>query len=736
MGTELGLNYGSFGNTGNQSQFGSRILARVDRVILGPLQPNGEVDKDFEANGKWASVGSIRYTIMYSSITIPNINNVLAKPYHSNNIQYPTVGEIVELVPGPSPKLNNSTLEKDLYYLVPINLWNSTHHNAFPNFYNLATYNNNVKVPYADATRGVKTAPVQQTKPIPLGQTFVEQSNIRNQQPFEGDLIYQGRQGQSIRFGSTVKNSVIKNPWSSQGNAGDPIIIISNGQAPITGTAPWIPVVEDINNDAASIYLTGGQLVILQDLNNFKLDSFLTEVKIDQVKTQPLAVAPTSTDTKSPISQSQGELKFAQVSTQVQIPSTVEQKRVTTTITPGTNTEPKQGDRRVVGLGDIQVYDAYRKIWTTESDYLSRYTVQGVPKQPNVQLPSQPSQPSILLQPPVTSSRLNIQTTFFNPNGTTTTEVVTIPYAPVSGINVNSAINQIITSSNAITVQGPATSTSTGSAESSRSKAIEQLRGDLEIITVEEESEFRFTFDIGLTETVEFGDGSEEDLTEVNIATSQDDKTPVKVTPTIVPNKTGGTGTGPTAIQPNVSNIADSRVEIAAGTWTTNNGSVLKGLSHVDGKPVCVPMIKAVLAMKDACKAETGQTLIITSGFRPPFEGISFRTKSGVQVSATSQIALCGKDGKKGCAKPGSSPHGNGIAVDTNTGTDYPIASYSSRWNPVIGEWMFKNSWKFGFVRGVKSEEWHFEYRPGNTVFSIVPRGHKTWHGVDKLIPD
>jgi Gpi18-like mannosyltransferase len=27
-------------------------------------------------------------------------------------------------------------------------------------------------------------------------------------------------------------------------------------------------------------------------------------------------------------------------------------------------------------------------------------------------------------------------------------------------------------------------------------------------------------------------------------------------------------------------------------------------------------------------------------------------------------------------------------------------------------QWLVKNSWKFGFLRTVKSEEWHFEYWP------------------------
>ena len=32
--------------------------------------------------------------------------------------------------------------------------------------------------------------------------------------------------------------------------------------------------------------------------------------------------------------------------------------------------------------------------------------------------------------------------------------------------------------------------------------------------------------------------------------------------------------------------------------------------------------------------------------------------------------------------------------------------------NSSVYKWLVTNSWKFGFVRAVKSEEWHFEYKP------------------------
>ncbi|CAG7580904.1 MAG: putative hydrolase [uncultured marine phage] len=68
-------------------------------------------------------------------------------------------------------------------------------------------------------------------------------------------------------------------------------------------------------------------------------------------------------------------------------------------------------------------------------------------------------------------------------------------------------------------------------------------------------------------------------------------------------------------------------------------------------------------------------------------------------------------------AFPGRSNHQNGRAVDlspTKTGT----AGY---------KWMVENAWKYGFVRTVKKERWHWEYRPGSRMFDFVPQDHSTW---------
>ena len=78
--------------------------------------------------------------------------------------------------------------------------------------------------------------------------------------PFEGDVIYEGRWGNSVRLGSTVKNR--PNDWSSTGTDGDPIMIIRNGQGINPGNG-WQHIIEDINKDLGSIYFGSTQKIPL-----------------------------------------------------------------------------------------------------------------------------------------------------------------------------------------------------------------------------------------------------------------------------------------------------------------------------------------------------------------------------------------------------------------------------------------------------------------------------------------
>lgn len=180
----------------------------------------------------------------------------------------------------------------------------------------------------------------------------------------------------------------------------------------------------------------------------------------------------------------------------------------------------------------------------------------------------------------------------------------------------------------------------------------------------------------------------------------------------------------------------------------------------IDNQPVKKVVGLAVLALKKAAK-EAGITLSVTSGFRPAF-GTNTRAKTSKNryITLTSQYTLRSDKGrwkksgpyaswsdekfileapssayKPATAPPNKSKHGSGIAVDFNTGgrNDFQPLKES------IYIWMCNNAHKFGFVRTVGTEEWHWEYHPTeskNGPYAFI-RGNKnkfyTDLGLDNL---
>jgi hypothetical protein len=152
-----------------------------------------------------------------------------------------------------------------------MNLWNSQLHNALPEE---NTSNPNQIQDYTSSFQGEVRRPEDNSTEINLGSTFVEANSIDVHPllPYEGDVIYEGRFGNSIRFGSTVKNAVIQNEWSRVGKNGDPITIIRNGQTEYDSD-PWVPETEDIDKDTSSIWLTSTQKIPVTPSSNL-IDSY------------------------------------------------------------------------------------------------------------------------------------------------------------------------------------------------------------------------------------------------------------------------------------------------------------------------------------------------------------------------------------------------------------------------------------------------------------------------------
>ena len=212
----------------------------------------------WEKYGKYAGMGGILFEEMDNPGNANLESLTFAKPLHTNIKSLPAVNEIVYIIslPGPNAQRNPSSGE-ELYYFQTVNVWNSVHHNALPN--SIANNPSNAQK-YSSTEAGVEIQSDVQDSQIQLGLTFREKTNIRNLQPFEGDILLEGRWGNTMRLGSTVSNSNPPNMWSNSGVNGEPIIILKNGQTNSEGD-PWIPQVEDINSDMSSIYLTSNQQI-------------------------------------------------------------------------------------------------------------------------------------------------------------------------------------------------------------------------------------------------------------------------------------------------------------------------------------------------------------------------------------------------------------------------------------------------------------------------------------------
>jgi hypothetical protein len=224
---------------------------RVISIVLDESHPR------FVELGEWNALGTIEYEDVINPL--PSPNPPTAKPLSGNTKNLPLVNEIVYLISLPDTSIEVISSNSIQYYIDIVSLWNHPHHNAFPTSPNLLPPTQ--QKDYVQTTGGNVRRVTDQSTEIFLGKTFKERSNIHPLLPFEGDILYEGRWGNSIRVGSTVPNT--PNNWSTTGQSGDPIVIIRNGQG-IQTQEGWIPTIEDINNDESSIYFTSTQKIPLR----------------------------------------------------------------------------------------------------------------------------------------------------------------------------------------------------------------------------------------------------------------------------------------------------------------------------------------------------------------------------------------------------------------------------------------------------------------------------------------
>lgn len=199
-----------------------------------------------------------------------NTRRIDAKPIDNNIKRIPIIGEVVVIIQLFNHTTSVDSREYQWYYLNPIGIKSSINNNILP---------------------------VNSTEFTPDSK-FVE-SNIPSLQPYRGDLLIEGRYGNSIRFSNTVDttNSKYNNipTWSGNSvatsNNPSPIIILSNGRK-INSVKSF--TVENIETDAASLYLTSTQKIsdlLLGNSNSRNSLSCFTPVESQYTNSQFIGTA-------------------------------------------------------------------------------------------------------------------------------------------------------------------------------------------------------------------------------------------------------------------------------------------------------------------------------------------------------------------------------------------------------------------------------------------------------------
>ena len=220
----------------NKGSSGGVIPVRVVDVILDDTHP------EWEKLGKSEGIGAIKYRLLTKDIEEGDSTALpAAYPLVNDFKKIPLKNEIVLIQTAPGNTLNDNNLNTKTYYHSIVNLWNHPNHGGFPN---------------------------DTEKELDLGQDIDELTDVNPLQPFPGDIIMDGRQGQSIRLGGFPSP---KNILTDSSNNGKPFTILSNGQKEADN--PFDPIIEDVNQDASSIYLVSDHQIPLEQVRD-KTDSY------------------------------------------------------------------------------------------------------------------------------------------------------------------------------------------------------------------------------------------------------------------------------------------------------------------------------------------------------------------------------------------------------------------------------------------------------------------------------
>jgi hypothetical protein len=265
---------------------------------------------DSEIEDPSEQIGMIKVRRVFSDQDVADEERLpFAVPIDTHIKHYPIKHEIVLVTNYINKGAVESPEAEILYYSNIINMWGSVHHNALPF----------VSVPKPNADESMDKDLIEKYKEVgfgnpnktgdedglEFGKTFKEQAKIRPIQPYEGDITFEGRFGQSIRFGSAVKGEPA-NVWSdpSTDDPAEPILIIRNGQDQDLEDGGE-HVIETPDLEASTIWMTRGQTVPLT-FGSTKYDALSFEAGTNTVGED--LTAPTTDDLIDGEGERQGQI--------------------------------------------------------------------------------------------------------------------------------------------------------------------------------------------------------------------------------------------------------------------------------------------------------------------------------------------------------------------------------------------------------------------------------------------
>jgi hypothetical protein len=205
---------------------------------------------DITTHDTYKHTNANQYTLFSCQARLDGLVNkpiISVKPINVNIKKIPIIGELILVF-----KLNSTFKSADnynqeqWYYISTIDLESAINHNSIAD--------------YTDHDNAIIKKP---------GNNFPE-IDINALQPYEGDVILEGRWSNSIRFGSTPSDPVDdlytiphSTEWSGD-KPGDPITIIANGNKANSSKFN----IESKTDTASSIFLTSTQKLNKLKLNN------------------------------------------------------------------------------------------------------------------------------------------------------------------------------------------------------------------------------------------------------------------------------------------------------------------------------------------------------------------------------------------------------------------------------------------------------------------------------------